>query len=47
MPPMQLPWTKLQDDEDSYSDGAGEFGVDTHNRQSSGRGEFRKRKRGR
>jgi DNA end-binding protein Ku len=37
MPPMQLPWSKLQDDEDSYSDGAGESGGDTHNRQSSGR----------
>jgi DNA end-binding protein Ku len=39
MPPMQLPWSKQTlVDEDSYSDGAGESGVDTHNRESSVRG---------
>ena len=38
MPPMQLPWSEpTQEDEDSYSDGAVESGVDIHNRESSGR----------
>jgi DNA end-binding protein Ku len=38
MPPMQLSLSKgTFEDEDSYSDGAGESGVDTHNRKSSGR----------
>jgi non-homologous end joining protein Ku len=38
MPPMQLPSSKQTlEDEDFYSDGAGESGVDTHNRGSSGR----------
>jgi hypothetical protein len=36
MPPMQLPPSRQTfADEDSYSDGAGESGIDTHNRESS------------
>ena len=39
MPPMQLPSSKQPlEDEDSYSDGPGESGIDTHNRESSVRG---------
>jgi hypothetical protein len=39
VPPMQLPSSKQSlEDEDSYSDGAVEPGVDTHNRESSVRG---------
>ena len=39
VPPIQLPSSKQTlEDEDSYSDGAGESGVDTHNRESSIRG---------
>jgi DNA end-binding protein Ku len=39
MPPMQLPSSKQTlEDEASYSDGAGESGVDTHNHESSVRG---------
>ena len=39
MPPMQLSSIKQTlKDEDFYSDGAGEAGIDTHNRESSVRG---------
>jgi DNA end-binding protein Ku len=39
MPPMQLPSSnQTLEDGDPYSDGAGESGVDTHNRASSVRG---------